>query len=91
MITVIGNKLPRRVRGVLELWLLEPKPGVFVGSLNSRVEKKLFNFIVHFVPPGSGYMIVRSDNSVQGFSLHVEGDLANKLIYREGLALIAKN
>lgn len=88
MIVVIGERIPARVRGVLCLWMLEPKPGVFIGSLNSSVESKLFNFIMQYLEADSGISVYRSSKGIQGFSMYSNGDVSKRVVFREGIALI---
>jgi len=91
MIVVIGDRIPARVRGILSLWLLEPKPGVFIGSINSKVEKKLYDFLVEYLEIRSGVSVYRDSTGPQGFRMYSQGCLDRKVIRRDGLVLVKKS
>lgn len=91
MMVVISDRMPPRLRGLLQLWLLEPKPGVFLGSVNKSVEKYLMEFIQPYLSQGSGILVARDDNSrVQGFSVAVTGQMNRKIVDRTGVSLVSR-
>jgi CRISPR-associated protein Cas2 len=90
MIVVIGDRIPPRVRGILSLWLLEPKPGVFLGSINSNVEKRLYDFLLGYLEVRSGISVYRDSKGPQGFRMYCQGAMDRKVTRRDGLTLIKK-
>ena len=36
MTVIIANDTPPAIRGLLKRWFIEPRPNVFVGSVNAR-------------------------------------------------------
>jgi DNA polymerase-3 subunit epsilon len=52
MTVIVANDVPAYIRGHLKRWFLEPRPNVFVGTLNPRTHDKVLQFIVKHAPPG---------------------------------------
>lgn len=86
MITVISSNLPRRVRGVLNIWLLEPKAGVFVGNLNKKIESRIFKFLTNYMNGKHDLIIIR-DNALspQGFEINTVS--SKRMTRQSGLLL----
>ncbi|MBM3299493.1 MAG: type I-E CRISPR-associated endoribonuclease Cas2 [Deltaproteobacteria bacterium] len=87
MIMLILEKVPRGLRGDLTRWMLEPKAGVFVGSVSGMVRERLWEKICKEVRRGSCIMI-HSDNTEQGFSIRIAGEPSRQVVDFEGLSLI---
>lgn len=88
MLVVIGTRIPRRLKGILQLWLLEPKSGVYVGNINKKIESKLYKLLVEFCNSNSGIIVMRSDSSnIQGFTVYCKGDNSREIKYKDGLYL----
>jgi CRISPR-associated protein Cas2 len=91
MIVVVGDRIPPRVRGFLELWLLEPKPGVFVGSLNKSTETYLMKFIAPYLTESTGIGIFRDNKkSIQGFDMNCSGKTNRILKHHDGITLVVR-
>ena len=87
MVVMILEKVPLRVRGELTRWLLEIKPGVFVGHLSARVRDKLWEKCARAKGMG-GVTQVWSTNTEQHFAMRMVGDTTREIIDLEGLQLI---
>jgi CRISPR-associated endoribonuclease Cas2 subtype I-E len=87
MIVIIGSKLPTRIRGVLQLWLLEPKPHVFVGCVNANIEEKIIEFITPYLHNDSGITVIRDKKNIQGFELYSALSDTHSLVNNNGLTL----
>ncbi len=87
MLIVLLEKVPRGLRGELTRWMLEPKTGVFVGSVSGMVRERLWEKICNESREGSCVMI-HSDNKEQGFSIRVLGEPSREVVDFEGLSLI---
>lgn len=71
MIMVISTNLPHRVRGVLKIWLLEVKAGVFCGNINAKIEGRIFKFLMNYMNTKYELLIIRNDDtSPQGFTIN---------------------
>jgi len=87
MVVVILEKVPAGLRGDLTRWMLEPKTGVFVGTLSGMVREMLWQRLCEGSRGGACIMI-HSDNVEQGFSMRIWGDPTRALVDFDGLSLI---
>lgn len=87
MVLVILEKVPRGLRGELTRWMLEPKTGIFVGSVTGMVRERLWEKLCDESRDGSCVMI-HSDNTEQGFSIRISGEPSRHVVDFEGLYLI---
>lgn len=87
MVLVILEKVPPGLRGELTRWMLEPKSGVFVGSVSGMVRERLWEKLCDESRNGSCVMI-HSDNTEQGFSIRIKGEPSREVVDFEGLFLV---
>lgn len=87
MIVVILEKVSRSLRGELTRWMLEPKTGVFVGSLSGMVREHLWTKLKEDTKTGA-CMMIYTDNSEQGFSIRSSGETSRQIIDFDGLSLV---
>jgi len=85
MLVIIGTRIPKRVRGVLQLWMLEPKANVFVGNVTKVVEDRILDFIQPYINMNTDIMVIRDTNTIQGFSLHYFSNVDNKITVNNDL------
>jgi CRISPR-associated endoribonuclease Cas2 subtype I-E len=52
MTVIVANDTPDAIRGMLKRWFIEPRPNVFVGTLNRRTHEKTIEYIKR-MPPAS--------------------------------------
>ena len=64
MTVIVANNTPPYVRGMLKRWFIEPKPNVFVGTVNRRTREKTLEYIRRNAS-GLGLLVIASDNSSQ--------------------------
>lgn len=77
------------LRGILSRWLLEIKPGVFVGNVTTSVREELWESVVKghsYLHEGS--VMAFSTNGEQGFDLLCAGDPKRHVIDLEGIKLV---
>ncbi|NQT51853.1 type I-E CRISPR-associated endoribonuclease Cas2, partial [bacterium] len=67
MVIFILENVPTSLRGELTRWMLEPRAGVFVGSLSAMVRDKLWEKIARKLKDG-GAMDIHTTNNEQGFT-----------------------
>jgi len=77
------------VRGELTRWLLEPRAGVFVGTVSAMVREKLWESIQQKTPRCAMTMLYTA-RTEQGFAIRAYGDTTRQVIDCEGLALIRR-
>ncbi len=89
MVVLIVESAPASLRGELTRWMLEPKAGVFVGTLSATVRDLLWEKACREVSEGGAILIHRSDNE-QGFAVRTFGDPARQVEQWEGLFLVRR-
>ncbi len=89
MTVIVANDVPPAIRGLLKRWFVEPRPNVFVGSVNRRTREKTLEYIRRNAA-GLGMLVIASDNSSQGFSVQAFGETNRKDVVLSGLNLIAE-
>ncbi len=89
MTVLVCNNTPDAIRGMLKRWFIEPKPNVFVGSLNIKTRDKTLQYIRRNAE-GLGMLIISSDQNSQGFLVRHYGDTNRKPEKLSGHYLIAE-
>ena len=89
MTVIIANDTPPFIRGMLKRWFIEPKPNVFVGTVNPRTREKTLEYIRRNAP-GLGLLVIGSENNSQGFSIRIYGKTKRTVHRQCGLYLIAE-
>ena len=88
MVVIVIDNAPLKLRGELTKWLMEVKPGVFVGKITAMVRQRLWDKVYH--SDGlTGAVMLYSMNNEQGFEMEMCGDPTRKVIEVNGLQLIA--
>ena len=72
MTVIVANDTPDAIRGMLKRWFVEPRPNVFVGTINRRTREKTLDYIKRNAE-GLGMLIISSDNNSK-CSPHPRGD-----------------
>ena len=93
MTCLVSNDTPPAIRGLLKRWFLEPRPNVFVGTLNPRTHRKVIDYILRNAPPDFGLLIIASAPDCQGYTLERIGPCGcsgRDPIEISGLPLIAE-
>ncbi len=83
----ITENVPSSLRGKLTKWMLQLKPGVFIGTLSALVGEKLWNKIREKQGDG-GAIWVKATNNEQRYKLTVSGKINWKINDFDGLQLI---
>jgi CRISPR-associated protein Cas2 len=89
MTVIVANDTPPAIRGLLKRWFVEPRPNVFVGTVNRRTREKTIEYVRRNAP-GLGLLVIASDTSSQGFSVQTFGDTNRREAVVCGLHLIAE-
>jgi CRISPR-associated protein Cas2 len=87
MVVMILERVSSSLRGELTRWLLEPRAGVFVGTVSALVRDKLWELVCQRGGKG-GAMLAYSTGNEQGFALQLWGDTTRLLRDFEGLSLV---
>ncbi len=94
MTVLVCNDVPPAIRGHLKRWFIEPRPNVFVGTLNVRTHRKVLDFILRNAPPEFGMLVISSAPNCQGYVLErigPEGSTGRRDVEISGIPLIAES
>lgn len=89
MTVIVANNTPDAIRGMLKRWFVEPKPNVFVGTVNKKTREKTINYIRRNAPD-LGLLILASEKNSQRFSIKYFGDTDRMPVKLSGHFLIAE-
>ena len=87
MVVIVIDNASAKLRGELTKWLLEVKPGVFVGKVSAMVRERLWDKIYQ-AESFTGAVMLYSMNTEQGFAMEMCGDSKRKVIEINGLQFI---
>lgn len=89
MVVLIVESVPPALRGELSKWMLEPKAGVFVGTISAAVRDLLWEKACASVDEG-GCIMIHSAANEQGFAVRSWGDTTRVIEQWEGLYLVRR-
>lgn len=90
MTVIVANDVPPAARGLMRRWFIEPKPNVFVGSVNARTREKTLDYIRRNAP-GLAMLVIFDDAAAQGYTVLNYGATERRLVRKSGLELIMEN
>ncbi|MEV7683446.1 type I-E CRISPR-associated endoribonuclease Cas2e [Streptomyces sp. NPDC088341] len=80
--------VPDHVRGALTRWMIEPTPGLYVGTLSARVRDEFWRVVGALIGSGAAALIHPETNE-QGYTFHTAGERRRALADFDGLTLVA--
>lgn len=83
----LTEKVPKSLRGLLTRWMLELRPGVFIGTLSTLVGEKLWDSIQKKLKHG-GALWIRATNTEQKFEIKSFGNYDRILRDFDGMLLV---
>jgi CRISPR-associated protein Cas2 len=89
MTVIVANDTSPAIRGILKRWFVEPKPNVFVGTVNRRTRDKVLEYVKRNAE-GMSLLILTSDTNCQGFRIERWGDPDRRDVNMSGLWLVAE-
>ena len=87
MVVLIMENVPTSLRGELSRWMIEPKAGVFAGTVSAMVRDRLWDKAVMGRRAG-GATLLYSSNTEQGFRVRTHGPRSRGIVDVEGLMLV---
>lgn len=95
MVLMILERVAPSLRGELTRWLIQPRTGVFIGTVSALVRDKLWGKVVGTLQAAKplksgkqrGAMMVYTTNNEQGFAVRVFGETDRRIEDFEGLLL----
>ena len=88
MVVIVLENASEKLRGLITRWLIETKPGVFVGSVSAIVREKLWEVVEEETPKGA--LLIYSYNNEQGYRIEMLGEPRRSLVDLDGLQLIKR-
>jgi len=79
--------VPASLRGEFSRWMLEPRPGVFVGTMSAMVRDRLWQRLVANPRCGAAVMMYSAETE-QGYAVRTLGDPTRAPVDFDGLTLI---
>jgi CRISPR-associated protein Cas2 len=89
MTLIVVQRVTPSLRGMLSRWMLELKPGVFVGSISARVRNELWKLVLGLKRLGACTMVYRAANE-QGLTIAAHGDDTRAVVDYDGLSLLKR-
>lgn len=89
MTVIVANDTPQAVRGILKRWFVEPKPNVFVGTVNHRTRDKILEYVKRNAS-GMSLLIITSEPNCQGFRIDRWGKPDRRDNQKSGLWLVSE-
>lgn len=89
MTILIAHDTPPAIRGILKRWFIEPKPNVFVGTINRRTREKVLDYVKRNAS-GMSLLVITSETNCQGFRIERWGEPDRRDVYLSGLYLVAE-
>ncbi len=90
MLVMILENVPTSLRGELTRWLIEPKPGVFVGHVSALVRERLWEKCIKQRNGQGGLIQIWSTNTEQRFDIRTWGETDRVPVNVEGIWLIGR-
>jgi len=87
MTVVILEAAPPGLRGLFTRWMVEPAPGVFVGTISPRVRDLLWSQVRLMIRDGYATIIYKAQTE-QGFRLDTYGAPRREVLDCDGIQLI---
>ncbi|MBF0146143.1 MAG: type I-E CRISPR-associated endoribonuclease Cas2 [Magnetococcales bacterium] len=88
MLVIVVENVPPRLRGRLAIWLLEVRPGVYVGNLSKRVREMIWNQVETALEDGNAIMIWNT-NTESGYDLLTLGKNRRIPVELDGIKLVS--
>jgi CRISPR-associated protein Cas2 len=87
MTVLIVSKVPASLRGRLTRWMMQLRPGVYVGTMSNRVRERLWARTCASVRSGWA-LILTSAPTEQGFEIRMHGKAPIAIEDFDGLWLV---
>lgn len=88
MTVIVAQDSPDAIRGILKRWFIEPKPQIFVSSVNRSVRENVLSYIRAHAK-GIRMLVIYSANNCQGFEIEQINDPDYSSCLLNGLKLVA--
>lgn len=86
MVVLMLERVAVGLRGELTRWMIQPRAGVFVGTMSALLREKLWDRVLR-EKRGGGAIMIHSSNTEQGFAVRTYGPTSKRMEDFEGLWL----
>jgi len=87
MTVLLLERVPPGLRGLLSRWMIQPRQGVFVGTLSARIRELLWTDVLSKLKTGGATLIWSDPTHPQGYRVLMGGSSRIPLQDFEGLNL----
>ena len=87
MVVIMMEKATASLRGEIARWMIELRPGIFVGNLSALVREKLWEHICEKTSKGAVTLLHSAANE-QGYEIRQFGETNRQISNFDGLQLI---
>ena len=88
MLVIAVENVPARLRGRLNLWLLEIRAGVYVGNVSARSRDNLWAEVQEFIGDGNAVMVWPATTE-QGYDFRTAGANRRRPVDFDGIQLVS--
>lgn len=88
MVAIVVENAPPRLRGRLAIWLLEVRPGVYIGNISKRVREMIWDQIAKGIEDGNAVM-AWSTNTESGYDFFTLGPNRRIPVEMDGIRLVS--
>lgn len=88
MVVVQVENAPDKLRGTLTAWFLQPRAGLYVGTLSARMRDQIWMMITGIRDDLFSAVMVFPKNNEQGFSMRTAGKNRRRVIEMDGIELV---
>ncbi|MCI4661221.1 MAG: type I-E CRISPR-associated endoribonuclease Cas2e [Neomegalonema sp.] len=88
MMIVVVTNAPPRLRGRLAVWLLEIRPGVYIGNYSRKVREMIWRQVTDMIGEGDAVIAWAAPNDA-GFDFETIGKNRRRPVDFDGLKLVA--
>jgi len=86
MNVLLMENVPASLRGEITRWMIELRPGVFVGTLSALVREKLWDHVCRNAKGGAATLLQNAATE-QGYTIRTHGKTSRKIRAFDGLQL----
>jgi CRISPR-associated protein Cas2 len=88
MLVIVTETVPDRLRGYLSRWLLQVRPGVFLGDYSQKVRRMLTKAIQENIDRGN-VVVAWTTNNESGFDFETLGENRRLPTELDGMKLVS--
>ena len=88
MLVIVVENAPPRLRGRLAIWLLEVRPGVYVGKYSAKIRDMIWRNVVAGIEEGNA-VLAWATSTESGFDIRTHGSNRRIPVDLDGARLVS--